>query len=314
MWRHRQGHGGQAVSKSPSILERLEEQSSNWDISSLEQMDDGERDKIFAIRDAMRDAAEEIRRLERHRSSMIERLMQADMDASKANRRASTVESELEVAQARLAQGLGAVAFEHALSLVCQPQRTREGALSWAQPSDEQMRSVRAWVGFVTAKCVPEAAEEVASQPTAKSARATAMAVIARGMYQAYAAELGWRRPFDNGCLRRWSVHDVIAEGEPLVFGGAKAYAMDDGSSAGKTERNAWCRLIFEVRESIGRRTMEEWAMLLYVVYADYLGGVSTYAPHEPLAPWGDLHDLERRGWLRAALYATDHIGCSCHP
>lgn len=319
---------------------------------------------------------------------MNERLVQADMDVSKANRRSSALERDLEVAQARLAQGLGAAAFEHALSLICQPQRTRDGALSWSQPSEEQMRYVHAWVGFVAEKCMPEAVEETvtprvvqAVKKTTESTRqvswvssdgtvllpqrirerlevgqggevafltnhltgrveilserdfldllgpdpgctsigeptAKQIASLARGMYEAYAAELGWRRPDDRELLRRWSVKDVIAVGEPLIFGGPKAYAMDDGSSAGESERNAWHRLAIEARglNLIGGTEMtRELATRLYLVYVDYLGGVSTYAPHEPLVPWDDLFEISQRAWLKAALYARDHVRCTCH-
>jgi len=232
--------------------------------------------------------------------------------------RASELEMDLEIAQARLARGLGAAAFERALSLICQPQRTRDGALSWLQPSEEQMRYVHAWVGFVAEKCMPEAVEETvtprvvqAVKKTTESTRqvswvssdgtvllpqrirerlevgqggevafltnhltgrveilserdfldllgpdpgsnsiaeltAKQIASLAGGMYEAYAAELGWRKPDDHELLRRWSVKDVIAEGEPPIFGGPKAYAMDDGSSAGESERNAWHRLAIE--------------------------------------------------------------------
>ena len=47
---------------------------------------------------------------------------------------------------------LWSMAFEHALSLICTPQRTSNGALSWSSPSDEQMKYVRAWADFVADK------------------------------------------------------------------------------------------------------------------------------------------------------------------
>lgn len=50
---------------------------------------------------------------------------------------------------------LWSMAFERALSLVCTPQRTREGALSWSMPSDEQLKYVRAWADFVAEKASP---------------------------------------------------------------------------------------------------------------------------------------------------------------
>jgi bifunctional DNA-binding transcriptional regulator/antitoxin component of YhaV-PrlF toxin-antitoxin module len=365
-----------------SILDRLEAEASRLDSCNFHYIQDEERAE--AARDVMRDAAEEIKRLQ---SGMDERLVQTDMDVSKANRRASELERDLEIAQARLARGLGAAAFERALSLICQPQRTRDGALSWSQPSEEQMRYVHAWVGFVAEKCMPEAVEETvtprvvqAVKKTTESTRqvslvssdgtvllpqrirerlevgqggevafltnhltgrvevlserdfldllgpdpgsnsiaeptAKQIASLARGMYEAYAAELGWRKPDDHELLRRWSVKDVIAVGEPLIFGGPKAYAMDDGSSAGESEKNAWHRLAIEARglNLIGGTEMtRELATRLYLVYVDYLGGVSTYAPHEPLVPWDDLFEISQRAWLKAVLYARDHVRCTC--
>lgn len=47
---------------------------------------------------------------------------------------------------------LRCVAFEHALSLICTPHRTADGALSWSSPSDEQMAHVSAWAKFVVDK------------------------------------------------------------------------------------------------------------------------------------------------------------------
>lgn len=222
---------------------------------------------------------------------------------------------------------LWSVAFEHALSLICTPQRTSNGALSWSSPSDEQMKYVRAWANFVAAKALGAVpgVEPGAEQITA----------LARGMYLVYAADLGWRRSYDQSPMRRWSTSDVIADGEPKLFGGAAKYAMNDGSSAGELESDAWhavARAFFDaVAACVGREQLRAAAAhrpggalhgraalladhavnlgpSLYHAYTEHLGGKSSYADHEVLPGWSELHETHQRAWRLAAKHAWGQL------
>ena len=200
---------------------------------------------------------------------------------------------------------LWSVAFEHALSLICTPQRTSNGALSWSSPSDEQMKYVRAWANFVAAKALGAVpgVEPGAEQITA----------LARGMYLVYAADLGWRRSYDQSPMRRWSTSDVIADGEPKLFGGAAKYAMNDGSSAGELESDAWhavARAFFDAVVACvnGGPPLQNLGPSLYHAYAEHLGGKSSYADHEVLPGWNELHENDQRAWRIAAKHARSRL------
>lgn len=200
---------------------------------------------------------------------------------------------------------LWSVAFEHALSLICTPQRASNGALSWSSPSDEQMKYVRAWANFVAAKALGAVpgVEPGAEQITA----------LARGMYLVYAADLGWRRSYDQSPMRRWSTSDVIADGEPKLFGGAAKYAMNDGSSAGERESDAWhavARAFFDAVAAFvnGGVSLQNLGPSLYRAYTEHLGGKSSYAAHEALPGWNELHKTDQRAWRLAAKHAWGQL------
>lgn len=139
------------------------------------------------------------------------------------------------------------------------------------------------------------------SEPQANSSCPLTSADIARQMYQIYGASLDWKRSHDNSSLRRWSIHD-----------GAGRYAMDDGSSAGELERDAWHSVadIWHsiVAESVGRlrvcnRVQSQLASDFYGAYQAFLGGQSSYAAHEQLLPWPDICERDRAGWMAVADY-----------
>lgn len=200
---------------------------------------------------------------------------------------------------------LWSVAFEHALSLICTPQRTSNGALSWSSPSDEQMKYVRAWANFVAAKALGAVpgVEPGAEQITA----------LARGMYLVYAADLGWRRSYDQSPMRRWSTSDVIADGEPKLFGGAAKYAMNDGSSAGELESDAWHAVARAFIDAVaacvnGGPPLQNLGPLLYHAYTEHLGGKSSYAAHEALPGWNELRETDQRAWRLVAKHAWGRL------
>lgn len=195
-----------------------------------------------------------------------------------------------------------AVAFQHALSLICTPQRF-DGALTWSSPSDEQIAYVRAWAGFVVEK--------------ARGTRVTSdtqVTALARALYQAYGAARCWRRAFDQSLMRRWSTSDAIAEGEPKSFGGASKYALNDGSSAGELERDAWhavAQAAFEYNEAAMHGSgpvldTPALARVLYQAYSERLGGRSSYATHEKLDPW--VGESEERAWQMVARHAKETL------
>lgn len=198
---------------------------------------------------------------------------------------------------------LWSVAFEHALSLICTPQRTSNGALSWSSPSDEQTKYVRAWANFVVEKA------RGAREPSHNQ-----VTDLARALYQTYGDARRWRRAFDQSLMRRWSTSDVIAEGDPKIFGGAAKYALNDGSSAGELERDAWhavAQAAFDYNEAAmhGRGPVlntPDLARVLYHAYSDHLGGRSSYAAHEELEPW--VGESEERAWQQVARYAKETL------
>lgn len=192
---------------------------------------------------------------------------------------------------------LRCVAFEHALSLICTPQRTGDGALSWSSPSDEQMAYVSAWANFVVNKA--HEARVVCSSMSSRNQ----VTDLARVLYQIYGSARGWRRAYDLSLMRRWSTSDVIAEGEPKIFGGAAAYATNDGSSAGELERNAWHAV---AQAAFGYNDLDTptLARVLYQAYSERLGGRSSYATHENLDPW--VGESEERAWQMVAKHAKE--------
>ena len=111
---------------------------------------------------------------------------------------------------------------------------------------------------------------------------------------------------------RRWRGEE--RHGEPQIRGLPDLRGQGE-ARAGESERNAWHRLAIEALSlnlSGGTSMTRELAHRLYLVYVDYLGGASTYVPHEPLPPWDELFEISQRAWLKAALYARDHVRCTC--
>lgn len=112
--------------------------------------------------------------------------------------------------------------------------------------------------------------------------------VLAQELYLAYGGSLKWLRTHDGSPLRRWSRSE-------------DKYAMDDGSSAGELERDAWhavAKVAFEERATTVAAPL---AVRLYEVYREHLGGRSSYAAHEPLPLWGDLKDADLQAWIAVA-------------